>query len=540
MSNANTTFADLNLDPLLLKALKDVGYETPSPIQAQTIPLLIKGKDVLGQAQTGTGKTAAFALPLLSRLNTKEKGVQILVLTPTRELAIQVSEAFQKYAKHLKKFHVLPVYGGASITKQIYQLQRGVHVVVGTPGRIMDHIRRKTLKLKKIQALVLDEADEMLRMGFINDVEWILDHTPKERQTALFSATMPKPIRKIAQKYLQNPEEVTVKFKTTTAETINQRCIFVPGTKKLEALTQILESETTDGILIFVRTKYSTSRLADKLSARGYNCDPLNGDISQNKREKTVERFKKGKLDVVVATDVAARGLDVDRISHVINYDIPYDTESYVHRIGRTGRAGRQGEAILFVAPRENHLLKAIEKATKKEITVMKLKPADKSKDAQPIKENNFVKEKLEKLDFSEESSLFEVNPDHRPDPLIKTMRRMAAKGSLKKQRQIVTEYQKLWSLDPMDMAAAFLKMLQKEKEDHPKKISRKSPGHKGKKPYSKPSGKKSFSKSAGKDSFSKFGGKKSSGKKPAGKKFPKKPMRKGSPKKGKPKAAKY
>ncbi len=368
-----TAFNQLALNKSLLKALDDVGYETPSPIQAQTIPLLLEGKDVLGQAQTGTGKTAAFALPILSNLDLKQKGPQVLVLAPTRELAIQVAEAFQKYAKHMKGFHVLPVYGGQDYRGQLRALERGIHVAVGTPGRVMDHMRRGTLKLDKLTTLVLDEADEMLRMGFIDDVEWILEQTPSNRQIALFSATMPQQIRRIATKYLNEPAQITIKVKTTTAETIRQRFWPVSGVHKLDALTRILEAEHFDAMLIFVRTKTATAELSEKLEARGYASAPLNGDIPQNQRERTITNLKKGNLDIIVATDVAARGLDVGRISHVVNYDIPYDTESYVHRIGRTGRAGRQGDAILFVAPRERRMLSAIEKATRQKIDIMDL-----------------------------------------------------------------------------------------------------------------------------------------------------------------------
>ena len=368
-----TTFDQLALNKSLLKALDDVGYETPSPIQAETIPLLLQGKDIIGQAQTGTGKTAAFALPLISNLDLKQKDPQVLVLAPTRELAIQVAEAFQKYAKYMKGFHVLPVYGGQDYRGQIKALQRGVHVVVGTPGRVMDHMRRGTLKLGKLSALVLDEADEMLRMGFIDDVEWILEQTPDDRQIALFSATMPQQIRRIATKYLNNPEQITIKSKTATVETIRQRFWPVSGLHKLDALTRILEAEPFDAILIFVRTKNSTVELADKLEARGYAASALNGDIAQNQRERTIQQLKNGKLDIIVATDVAARGLDVGRISHVVNYDVPYDTETYIHRIGRTGRAGKQGDAILFVAPREKRMLAAIERATRKKIEIMEL-----------------------------------------------------------------------------------------------------------------------------------------------------------------------
>jgi ATP-dependent RNA helicase DeaD len=366
-------FRDLGLDPGLLKALQDVGYETPSPIQARTIPHLLAGADVLGQAQTGTGKTAAFALPLLSRLDLKQAVPQVLVLTPTRELAIQVAEAFQRYAAHLKGFHVLPIYGGQDYRGQLQQLQRGAHVVVGTPGRVMDHMRRGTLQLGALRSLVLDEADEMLRMGFIDDVEWILEQTPPERQTALFSATLPVAIKRIAQKYLRDPQEVRIEVATATADTIRQRYWLVSGTHKLDALTRILEAESFDAMLVFVRTKLATLELASRLEARGYAAAALNGDVQQKLRERTVQQLKSGKLDILVATDVAARGLDVERISHVINFDIPYDTEAYVHRIGRTGRAGRSGEAILFVAPREQNMLRVIERATRQSITRMKL-----------------------------------------------------------------------------------------------------------------------------------------------------------------------
>ncbi len=355
----------------VLKVLDDVGYEIPSPIQAQTIPLMLEGKDVIGQAQTGTGKTAAFALPILTNLDLKQKSPQVLVLAPTRELAIQVAEAFQKYATHIKGFHVLPIYGGQDYRTQIRALERGIHVAVGTPGRVMDHIRRGNLKLGKISTLVLDEADEMLRMGFIDDVEWILEQTPSERQIALFSATMPAQIRRIATRHLNKPTEITIKLKTVTADTIRQRFWPVSGAHKLDALTRILEAEAFEAMIIFVRTKTATVELSEKLEARGYASAPINGDLAQKLRERTIEQLKKGKLDILVATDVAARGLDVQRISHVINYDIPYDTEAYIHRIGRTGRAGRHGDAILFVAPREKRMLHALEKATKNSIELM-------------------------------------------------------------------------------------------------------------------------------------------------------------------------
>ena len=367
------SFRELKLSAPLLAALDEVGYETPTPIQAEAIPHLLKGLDLLGHAPTGTGKTAAFALPLLSRLDINARPVQVMTLTPTRELAIQVAEAFQRYASHIKGFHVLPIYGGQEYGVQLRQLRRGVHVVVGTPGRVMDHMRKGTLKLDGLQALVLDEADEMLRMGFIDEVEWILDQTPAKRQMALFSATMPKEIERIARRHLDKPQEISIKSKTATAETIRQRYWQVSGLHKLDALTRILEVEPFDAILMFVRTKTATTELAERLEARGYAAAAMNGDMVQKQREQMVERLKKGSLDILVATDVAARGLDVDRISHVINYDIPADAEAYIHRIGRTGRAGRKGEAILFVAPRERRMLSSIERATRQKITPLQL-----------------------------------------------------------------------------------------------------------------------------------------------------------------------
>lgn len=363
-----TSFRELQLAEPLIKVLDEIGYELPTPIQQLAIPHLLQGLDLLGHAPTGTGKTAAFALPLLSRLNLQSKDVQVMTLTPTRELAIQVAEAFQRYATHLKGFHVLPIYGGQDYGGQIRQLKRGVHVVVGTPGRVMDHMRKGTLKLGGLQALVLDEADEMLRMGFIDDVEWILEQTPKKRQMALFSATMPKEVERIARRHLNDPRELSIEAKTATAETIRQRFWQVSGLHKLDALTRILEVEPFDAVLIFVRTKTATAELAERLEARGYAAAAMNGDMPQKLREQMVERLKKGTLDILVATDVAARGLDVERISHVVNFDIPYDAEAYIHRIGRTGRAGRKGEAILFVAPRERRMLYVIEKATRQKI----------------------------------------------------------------------------------------------------------------------------------------------------------------------------
>jgi ATP-dependent RNA helicase DeaD len=370
---AAATFRDLELNEALVRALADVGYESPSPIQAATIPHMLAGADVVGQAQTGTGKTAAFALPILSRIDVQQRSPQALVLVPTRELAIQVAEAFQRYAAHLAGFHVVPIYGGQSYTPQLHSLRRGVHVVVGTPGRVMDHIKRETLQLATLRYVVLDEADEMLRMGFIDDVEWILQQAPQRRQIALFSATMPVEVRRIAQHHLRNPAEVTIKSKTGTAARIRQRYWVVSGMHKLDALTRILEAEPFEGMLVFARTKLATEELAERLEARGFAVEALNGDIAQQQRERTVARLKSGQIDIVVATDVAARGLDVERVSHVVNYDVPYDPEAYVHRIGRTGRAGRSGEAILFIAPRERNMLRVIERATRQTIEQMEL-----------------------------------------------------------------------------------------------------------------------------------------------------------------------
>jgi len=429
-SPVSVTFQDLDLPDPLLHALKDLGYETPSPIQAETIPTLLEGRDLLGQAQTGTGKTAAFALPMLARLDLKLKQPQLLVLAPTRELAIQVAEAFQSYAHHLKDFHVLPIYGGQSYDIQLRQLKRGVQVVVGTPGRVMDHMRRGTLKLDALTGLVLDEADEMLRMGFIDDVEWILEHTPDDRQIALFSATMPPVIKKVATTYLNEPALVRIKDKTTTAKTIRQRYWQVSGLHKLDALTRILESEPFDAILIFVRTKNATEELAEKLAARGYAAEALNGDIQQKMRERIVDKLKKGQLDILIATDVVARGLDVERISHVINYDIPYDPESYVHRIGRTGRAGRSGEAILFVSNREIRLLKAIERTTRQKIEPMQM------------------------------PSVSDINVQR----VARFKQRIAdtiTSANLDVCYQVVTELQQEQDIDPVQIAAALAKMVQ-------------------------------------------------------------------------------
>lgn len=441
-------FDNLGLPEPILRAVRSVGYENPSPIQAQCIPVLLEGNDIIGQAQTGTGKTAAFALPLLSRIDSKSKHPQLLVLTPTRELALQVAEACQSYAKHLNNFHVLPIYGGSSYSTQLRQLKRGVQVIVGTPGRVMDHMRKGTLKLDDLQALVLDEADEMLRMGFIDDVEWVLSHTNDDCQIALFSATMPKPIRKVASQYLTDPVEIKIEAKTNTASTIKQRFLAINHREKLDAMTRILESEDFEGVIVFVRTKTATVELADKLNARGFAAEALNGDIPQDRREKIVSKLKKGTVDLLVATDVAARGLDVDRISHVINYDIPTDTESYIHRIGRTGRAGREGAAILFVTPRERRLLKAIEQAAGKSIDKMHL-PGIKEVNASRI-------------------ARFKQN-------VVKTLEN----NGLDNYRSIINELINEQDLDSNDVAAALAYLLQ---GDQPLLLDEPAPERKGKK----------------------------------------------------------
>lgn len=421
------TFAEMGLAEPIQRTITEVGYETPSPIQAQAIPELLSGHDIIGVAQTGTGKTAAFALPLLSRIDTSSSTPQLLCLAPTRELAIQVAEAMATYGKYLPGFKVLPIYGGADYRGQLRQLGRGVQVIVGTPGRVMDHIRKGSLKLDQIKFLVLDEADEMMSMGFIDDIEWILEQMPHPHQSALFSATMPPRIRQIINKHLKNPVEINVKVKTTTAPTIRQRYIQVRGNEKIDVLTRIMEIEIFDAIIIFVRTKNATQEVAERLQARGYAAEALNGDIAQAQREKTVGRLKKGNIDILVATDVAARGLDVTRISHVINYDVPYDTESYVHRIGRTGRAGREGDAIMFVDGRERRMLQAIERTIRTNIEVYQF-PS------------------LEVLNERKKSQLFE-----RID--------VALQQDLSEYRSIMSKYQEEREIEPELLAAALASM---------------------------------------------------------------------------------
>ena len=436
MSSAD--FESLGLSAPVLKAVKQLGYEQPSPVQAQSIPILLEGKNLLGTAQTGTGKTAAFALPFLSKIDEKQRSPQILVLTPTRELAIQVAEAFQSYAKHMKGFNVLPIYGGADIGGQLRSLKRGVQVVVGTPGRMLDHLRRRSLDLSQIKGLILDEADEMLRMGFIDDVETILAQTPPECQRALFSATMPPTIRRVAEKYLGDAERVNIEAKTKTVERIEQQYVTVKAHQKMDALTRVLEVESFDGMIIFVRTKSSTVDIAERLEARGFSSAALNGDLSQALRERTINRLKKGQIDVVVATDVAARGLDVERISHVINFDIPYDNESYVHRIGRTGRAGRDGKAILFITPKETRLLRSIEKSTRQTISPLTM-PSNEQVSDQRI------------MQFTNQ--------------LVKTLET----PRLDKFRDLITKFAAENELDMADIAAALTYENQKERPLFPK-----------------------------------------------------------------------
>ncbi|MCT2359573.1 DEAD/DEAH box helicase [Brevibacterium sp. LS14] len=405
------TFAELGLHPEVLRAVEALGYESPSPIQAATIPALVAGRDVIGLAQTGTGKTAAFALPILSHLaeaGRASDGPFALVLTPTRELALQVAEAFTSYATNLEDFSVLPIYGGQSYGPQLAGLKRGAQVVVGTPGRVIDHLKRGSLKLENLQHLVLDEADEMLKMGFAEDIEEIFNATGDSRQVALFSATMPTSIHRLTGKYLNDPEEVRVAAKSQTGSNIRQRYLMVQHSHKLDALTRILEVEEYDGIIMFVRTKQATEELAEKLRARGFKASAINGDIPQQARERTVEMLREGKIDILVATDVAARGLDVERISLVVNYDIPHDTESYVHRIGRTGRAGRSGEAILFITPREQRLLGSIERATKQKVEPLTLPSVEELTNTRVEKFTKRIDDALATTELSELATVIE------------------------------------------------------------------------------------------------------------------------------------
>lgn len=425
------SFNDLGLSAPVLQAVSDLGFESPTPIQEQAIPLLLAGNDLIGQAQTGTGKTAAFALPILSKLDDSLHGIQALVLEPTRELALQVAESFQAFARHVEDFRVAPVYGGASYENQIRSLRHGAQVVVGTPGRLIDLMERGKLDVSKVRCVVLDEADEMLRMGFIEDVNWILSQLPAKRQTALFSATMPDAIRRIAHQHLVSPQEVRIESRTTTATTVHQRYWVVSGVHKIDAMTRILEVEPYDAVLVFVRTKTDAEDVANKLQGRGLACAALHGDIPQRQREKIIERLKSGSLDIIIATDVAARGLDVDRITHVFNYDIPYDAESYVHRIGRTGRAGRTGEAILFVSPRERRALRQIERVTRQRIEPLRMPTAA---DVNKRRLENFRNQILETI----------------------------AGGGLEEYLEVVSDLLSDDSLEPETLAAALAKMAQR------------------------------------------------------------------------------
>jgi ATP-dependent RNA helicase DeaD len=375
MVETTDTFLELGLNEVMLTAVDRVGYETPTPVQRKTIPLLLDGRDVIAQAQTGTGKTAAFALPILQMLDRHDQTIQALILTPTRELGIQVAEAFYTYGKHIGEISVLPVYGGQAIQNQISRLKRGVHVVVGTPGRIMDHLRRGTINFEALKIVVLDEADEMLKMGFQEDVEWILGQAPEQIQKALFSATIPDEIRSIADRYLRSPQLVEIEHTTLTVPNIDQQHIIVPEQQKVETLAHLLETEKPPGeaALVFAGTKVRTADLTEKLQARGFAAEAMHGDMTQPLRENVIRRLRNNQLEIVVATDVAARGWDVERISLVVNYDIPYDTESYVHRIGRTGRAGRAGKSILFVTPRQRRMLREIERYTGQNIAPVKM-----------------------------------------------------------------------------------------------------------------------------------------------------------------------
>ncbi|WP_221794928.1 DEAD/DEAH box helicase [Oceanobacter mangrovi] len=426
-------FASLGLPFPILRSLDELGYEAPSPIQAAGIPPLLEGKDVLGMAQTGTGKTAAFALPLLARTQADFKSPQVLVLAPTRELAQQVAEAVKTYSRYVDGINVTAIYGGTDYGSQLRELKRGPQWVVGTPGRVMDHLRRGSLNLADIKAVVLDEADEMLRMGFIDDVNWILEHTPRSRQVALFSATMPREIQQVAETHLKDPVQVKIQTKTTTNDKITQKYWFVAGAHKNDALLRLAETEEFDAMMVFVRTKQATEEVADFMQANGFRCQPLNGDIPQQLREKAVEKLKAGQLDMIVATDVAARGLDVERISHVINYDIPQDTESYVHRIGRTGRAGREGVAIAFVRGREKRMLRDIERATRQQIEEIQLPTA---KDVNERRKTRFQQQVLEAIN-PEKNKIF---------------------------RDILENVQLQNELDPLDLAAAVAALMQGEK----------------------------------------------------------------------------
>ena len=428
-TDAPSGFDGLGLPEIVLDAVKKVGFETPSAIQEQTIPLLMDGRDVVGLAQTGTGKTAAFALPVLARIDKKERSPQALVLAPTRELALQVADSFQSFADSLGGIQVLPIYGGQAYGIQLSGLRRGAQIIVGTPGRVIDHLKKGTLDISNLRYLVLDEADEMLNMGFQEDVERILEDTPDDKQVALFSATMPNGIRRISKQYLNDPVEIAVKGETRTATNITQRYLLTAHRNKLDAFTRILEVTEFEAMIVFVRTKHETEEVAEKLRARGFSAAAINGDIAQNQRERTVDQLKDGRLDILVATDVAARGLDVDRISHVVNYDIPHDTESYVHRIGRTGRAGRSGEAILFVTPRERRMLRSIERATNAKLEEMSLPTVDEVNESRKEKFADSITEALESKQLELFRSLVRSYSEEKDVPMEDVAAALAAQA---------------------------------------------------------------------------------------------------------------
>ncbi len=431
----NTDFTQLNLHPKLVQAVVERGYETPTPIQSQVIPVMLSGQDVIGRAQTGTGKTAAFALPMLNNLQSGSNDVQCLVVTPTRELAKQVANAIYEYGQ-FQNVRVLPVYGGSPYGRQIRRLKDGVDVVVGTPGRLLDLIERKALKLSSTHIVILDEADEMLSMGFIEDIEALLDETPDTRQTALFSATMPPPIRKLADKYLNNPQFIAIKDKSRTVESIDQRYYLVNEFDKLAAVTRLFEMEEINSALIFTKTRIGSDELAGQLSGRGYSAEALNGDLSQDARERTLRRFREHQVKVLVATDVAARGLDIDDISHVFNFDIPYDVESYVHRIGRTGRAGKTGVAISLITPAEQWRLSRIEK---------------------------FTKHQIAKAELPGEAEILQYREDH----LVEQVNIWLQRDRCRRELEIVTEMVEAGH-DPLMVAAVALKLARAEEKQRP------------------------------------------------------------------------
>jgi ATP-dependent RNA helicase DeaD len=435
--SSTKTFSNLGVPQKILQALTELGYENPFPIQAQSIPILMQGKDLLAQAQTGTGKTAAFAIPILANLVLEQKYPQALILTPTRELALQVAETFRSYAKHMAGFHVLPIYGGQDFHAQLKAFKRGVHVIVGTPGRLIDHLEQRTLSIDKIKTVILDEADEMLKMGFIDDVKWILQKVSAKHQTALFSATIPMSIKKVASQYLQHAQEISISPEIKTVTAIEQQYMLVANQHKLEALTRFLEVEEFDAVLIFTRTKNLSSELAEKLEARGYAAAAVNGDMKQNARERVIKQIKNKTIDIVVGTDVAARGLDIDRISHVISYDAPYDTDSYVHRIGRTGRAGRKGKALLLITPRERRMLKDIERAVGKNIAAI------------------------------EPPSALQINEKHAADFTIKVLQ-VLQKEDLDNYRELVEIIVQKSECSELDVAAALARIAQKERPFQP------------------------------------------------------------------------